>query len=68
MKKKTVVIPDVSCNHCVATIRAEVMDIEGVKDVKGDPSTKKITFDWSEPATWEDIEAVLIDIGYPPED
>lgn len=68
MKKKTVVIPDVSCNHCVAAIRAEVMDIEGVKDVKGDPSTKKITFDWSKPATWEDIEAVLIDIGYPPED
>jgi len=68
MKKRTVFIPDISCNHCVATIKRELEDVDGVKSVKGDPSTKKVTIEWGSPATWEEIEDLLDEIGYPPED
>jgi len=66
MKKKTVYIPSISCNHCINAIRTEVLEINGVTGVKGDPSTKKVTFEWKPPTTWEDIESVLEEIGYPP--
>lgn len=65
MEKKTVYIPNVSCSHCINTIRTEITELDGVAKVKGDPVTKKITFEWKSPATWEDIEAALDDIGYP---
>ena len=66
MKKKTVYIPAISCSHCIEAIRTEAKEIEGVTGVKGNPSTKKVTFEWKPPATWEDIENALEEIGYQP--
>jgi len=66
MERKTVVIPSISCRHCVMTIKNELLGIEGVQSVEGAPETKMITVTWTSPATWETIERVLRDIDYAP--
>lgn len=61
----TYLIPNISCNHCVHTIKTEVSDIPGVKSVEADPVTKKTTITFEEPATEEKIKALLAEINYP---
>ncbi len=67
MESKTFVVPNISCGHCVHTIQSEVADVEGVKSVKADQQTKKVTVQWDTPATWDKIEKVLKEIDYPPQ-
>jgi len=66
MEEKTVLLPDVSCGHCMLTIKREVGDIPGVSSVDGSPFTKSVTFRWQEPATWEAIQEMLVELGFPP--
>jgi len=67
MAEKTVHIPEVSCHHCINNIKREVGEIAGVASVEGDPQSKDVKFVWAEPADWGRIEAVLKEIGYPPQ-
>jgi copper chaperone len=60
-------IPNISCGHCVHTIKMELGDIEGVHSVKADAETKTATIEFDAPATEEKIVAVLEEINYPPE-
>jgi copper ion binding protein len=66
MEKKTVKIPDMSCGHCLATIKREAGEVAGVSSVEGDVNSKDVTIVWDAPASWEQIEAALKDAGYPP--
>ena len=59
-------IPNISCNHCVHTIKMEVSDLEGVTSVEADAETKNATFTFEAPATEEKIIALLKEINYPP--
>ena len=68
MESRTFLIPDISCKHCVMTIKNELNDIEGVSRVKGDPEKKEITVEWEAPATLERIKSVLKEINYPAAD
>jgi copper chaperone CopZ len=68
MESETFLIPDISCKHCVMTIKNELNDIEGVSRVKGDPEKKEITVEWEAPATLERIKSVLKEINYPAAD
>jgi copper chaperone len=68
MESKTFLIPDISCKHCVMTIKNELNDIEGVSRVNGDPEKKEITVEWEAPATLERIKSVLKEINYPAAD
>lgn len=61
----TYLIPNISCNHCVHTIKSEISEIPGVKSVEADPSTKKATITFEEPATEEKIKSALAEINYP---
>lgn len=65
MKTVTYSIPNISCGHCVHTIKAEVGELAGVKSVEAwaDKKQAKITFDL--PATEEQIKALLVEIDYP---
>lgn len=65
MADKTVKIPDMSCGHCLAAIKREAGEINGVTSVEGDPATKDVTFSWDAPADWEQIAARLKEAGYP---
>lgn len=67
MEKKTVVVPNISCGHCVHTIKSEVSELPGVLVVDANQDNKQVTVEWETPATWEKIQALLVEINYPPE-
>lgn len=67
MNTVTYTIPNISCNHCVHTIKTEVSDIPGVLSVQGDPATKQVVVSFEAPATEEKLEALLVEINYPPQ-
>lgn len=68
MKTVTYRIPNISCHHCVHTIKSELSEVPGVKSVEGDVQTKtaKIVFD--APADESGIKKVLAEINYPAAD
>ena len=65
MEKQTLSIPNISCGHCVMTIKNELGEIAGISSVEGDPETKQITVQFDAPATLEKIKATLDEINYP---
>ena len=65
MEKKTFTVSNISCGHCVATIKNEIGELEGVVGVDGDPQQKTITVQLQSPATTSQIESKLNEIGYP---
>lgn len=67
MTTLTLKVPNISCSHCVHTIKTELGDLAGVKRVDGDVATKLVTIGYDDPATREAIEALLAEIDYPAE-
>ena len=65
METKKISIPNISCGHCVMTIKNELSELKGVSKVEGDPNTRMITVDWDAPATLEQIKTHLKEINYP---
>jgi len=65
MAEKTFISPNISCSHCTGTIVRELGELAGVEAVQADAQTKQVQVRWSEPATWEQIQALLTEIGYP---
>ncbi len=59
-------VPNISCGHCVHTIKMEVGDLEGVQAVEARHDTKEVTIVFGEPATEEQIVALLKEINYAP--
>ena len=66
MSSKTFEVPNISCGHCVMTIKNEVSDLTGVQRVEADKDTRQVTVEWDNPATWEQINDLLVEINYPP--
>lgn len=66
MESKTFTVPNISCGHCVHTVQMEVGDIAGVKSVKAEQDSKQVFVEWDEPATWDQIKALLTEINYAP--
>jgi copper chaperone CopZ len=66
MSTVTYKIPDISCNHCVHTIETELRDLPGVLDVKADANLKQAVISFEEPASEDQIKALLTEINYPP--
>ena len=67
MEKQTFIIPNISCGHCVMSIKGELNEIDGVKSVEGDPDTKSITVEWESPTSANTIKERLKEINYPAE-
>ncbi|MBU0768175.1 MAG: heavy-metal-associated domain-containing protein [Proteobacteria bacterium] len=65
MAKETFSIPNISCGHCVMSIKNELNELDGVKTVEGDPGSKSITVEFESPATMEQIKETLKEINYP---
>ncbi len=65
MVKETFSIPNISCGHCVMSIKNELSELEGVKTVEGDPGNKNITVEFESPVTLEQIKGTLKEINYP---
>ena len=67
MANKTFKVPNISCGHCVMSVEREVGELDGVVSVKAEESSKMVTVEWSAPATWDEIQNLLVEINYPPE-
>lgn len=61
----TYTIPNISCGHCVHTIKSELSELAGVVTVDADQSTKQATITYQPPATEDGIKALLAEINYP---
>jgi copper chaperone CopZ len=67
MESKTFTVPNISCGHCTHTIESEVSELAGVNSVTAVQDSQQVTVEWDAPATWEQIQATLQEINYPPE-
>lgn len=65
MTTVTYSIPNISCGHCVHTIKMEIGELVGVQSVDADQESRKATITFEPPATEEQIQAVLTEINYP---
>ena len=65
MANTTFSIPNISCGHCVMSIKNELSELEGVKSVEGNPETKSIDVEWDAPITEEKLIETLKEINYP---
>ncbi len=65
MTTVTYTIPNISCGHCVHTIKSEVSELPGVKNVEADMVGKVATISFDAPATEEKIKALLAELNYP---
>ncbi|MFC1893997.1 heavy-metal-associated domain-containing protein [Chloroflexota bacterium] len=59
-------IPNVSCDHCKATIEHEVGKLSGVASVNVDVDSKQAVIKLISTPTNTEIEALLTRIGYSP--
>ncbi len=65
MKTVTYSVPNISCGHCVHTIQSEMVEMEGVREVRASAETKSVMIVFEQPATEEKIQALLAEINYP---
>ena len=65
MQKQIFSVPNISCGHCVMSIKNELGELEGIKKVEGDPNAKTITVEFDAPADVDRIKNVLKEINYP---
>jgi copper chaperone len=65
MPKQTFTVLNISCDHCVMTIKNELSELKGVVSVEGDAKNKSITVEWGDPSTLEKIRDTLKEINYP---
>jgi copper ion binding protein len=62
----TVTAPDISCGHCVASVKDAVGALPGVASVEADADTKRVEIDFdSGRVSLAQIEAALDEAGYP---
>lgn len=67
MEKQTLTVPNITCGHCVMSIKNELSELEGITKVDGDPENKSITVEWESPVTLDKIKNTLKEINYPAE-
>ncbi|MBC8331478.1 MAG: heavy-metal-associated domain-containing protein [Anaerolineae bacterium] len=58
-------IPNISCGHCVHTIKMEVGDLAGVSTVDASAESKTATIEFDAPASEDAIKVLLAEINYP---
>ncbi len=66
MVTTTLTAPDISCEHCVATVKKTVGQFAGVQSVDANADTKQITFSY-DPAQVDlaKVTDALAEEGYP---
>ncbi len=66
MERATLEAPEISCDHCIQTIRKSVEKLPGVQFVSGDPDGKQIVVDYDPGQTpLTGIETAMEEEGYP---
>ena len=65
METKTLNFPNISCNHCVMTIKRESGFVDGVDFVSGNVEAKTATFNIASTEALESLKTTLWEAGYP---
>jgi copper chaperone len=60
-------IPNISCNHCIMTVKRESGFVDGVEFVSGDVEGKTATFEVAGEEALHALKAALAEAGYPAE-
>ena len=60
-------VPNISCGHCVHSIKMEVGDLAGVQSVEASQETQEVVIEFADPASEDQIVALMKEINYPPE-
>jgi copper chaperone CopZ len=66
MQTVTLDIPNISCNHCVMSVKRETAAVDGAEFVSGDVDTKKVVVQVEDDAALTALKEALAEIGYPP--
>ncbi len=66
IEQATLTAPDISCGHCVATVKEAVGGLAGVERVEADADTQRVevAFDPNR-VSLPQIESALAEAGYP---
>ena len=66
MTEITLEAPDISCDHCIASIEKAVAKLPGVRFIAGDADGKRVTIEY-DPSLIDvgAIEAAMEEEGYP---
>lgn len=65
MPQMTLFAPDITCDHCISTIRKAVDGVEGAHFVSGDPDARAFVVDLERGAVLDQVAEVLAGEGYP---
>lgn len=66
MEQATFEAPDISCDHCIQSIKKAVEKLPGVTFVSGDPEAKRVVVEYDPQQTpVADVEAAMEEEGYP---
>lgn len=65
MTTVTYAVPAISCAHCTHTIENELSELQGIRSVKADLNTKKVSITFEAPADEAKIKTLLAEIEYP---
>jgi copper chaperone len=66
MAETTLTAPDISCQHCKATIEKGLSDARGVRRVEVDVEGRSVALDYDPEETDEDaLRHQLAELGYP---
>ncbi len=60
--------PEITCDHCIATIREAVEATEGARFVSGDPAARTFVVEVASGAALDALGVVLASAGYAPGD
>ena len=66
MESKTFKVPNMTCNGCVSTVRAEIEELAGIVNVDINKPDQLVTVEYDPPATWDTIKSALTEIDYAP--
>jgi copper chaperone len=65
METITLNIPNISCHHCIMTIKRESGFVEGAEFIDGDIEAKKATFEVAGDESLTSLKETLAEAGYP---
>lgn len=67
MATETLKVPNISCEHCVKTIKRELEMLDSVSSVSGSVDSKLVTVEYANGADGAGVRKMLQEIGYPAE-
>ena len=64
MPQMTLFAPDITCDHCIATISKAVATVEGARFIAGDPDSRTFAVEVASGAVLDRVAETLAGEGY----